>query len=91
MPNLTNAKKAVRQIERRTLDNQRRKSRVRTMLKRVHAAVEAGDAKTAQTALRQADKEAQMAANKNLFHKKTVSRTISRLSRRVRELSKPAA
>jgi small subunit ribosomal protein S20 len=86
MANTTSAKRAVRQIARRTAVNTARRSRVRTYLRAVEEAIEAGDANTAKAALKVAEPELMRAAGKGVFHKNTAARKISRLSRSVKAL-----
>lgn len=80
MPNNPNAKKALRQSEKRRLRNRAQTSALRTVVKKVRAAVEAGDVAGAQTALQLATKKLDQAASKNLIHKNKAARTKSRLS-----------
>ncbi|MEE9328824.1 MAG: 30S ribosomal protein S20 [Parvularculaceae bacterium] len=87
MANTSSAKKMVRKIARRTEVNKNRRSRVRTFVRRVDEALEAGDAAKAAEALKAAQPEMQRAVTKGVFHKNTVSRKISRLAKRVKALS----
>ncbi len=87
MPNTRAAKRAVREIARRTEINKARKSRVRTFIRRVNDAVAAGDAEAAHEALRKAQPEIMRGAQKGIMHKNVAARTISRLSHRVRKLN----
>ena len=87
MANTASAKRAVRQIARRTEVNIARRSRVRTFLRRVEEAVSAGDADAARAALKTAEPEMMRAAGKGVFHKNTAARKISRLSRRIKALA----
>ncbi len=88
MANTTSAKRAVRQISRRTTVNTARRSRVRTYLRKVEEAVDTGDATAARAALKIAEPELMRAVGKGVFHKNTAARKISRLSRRVKALGK---
>jgi small subunit ribosomal protein S20 len=90
MANTKTAKRAVREIARRTEINKARKSRVRTFIRRVNDAVAAGDAESAREELRNAEPEIMRGAQKGVMHKNVASRTISRLSARVRKLSEAA-
>ncbi len=90
MANTSSAKKAVRQIERRTAVNRARRSRMRTYLRKVEEALAAGDATLAAAALRQAEPELMRAAQHGVVHKNTASRKVSRLSARVKALSAKA-
>jgi small subunit ribosomal protein S20 len=90
MANTTSAKKAVRKIERRTVVNRARRSRMRTYLRKVEEAIAAGDASLAATALKNAEPELMRAAQKGVIHKNTASRKVSRLSASVRALAAKA-
>ncbi|MEM6913400.1 MAG: 30S ribosomal protein S20 [Pseudomonadota bacterium] len=87
MANTTSAQKMVRKIERRTAVNKSRRSRVRTFVKKIDLAVEAGDVAEAQAALRSAESEIMRAVSKGVIHKNTASRKVSRLSKRVKALA----
>ena len=54
MANTASARKRIRQTERRTARNQARKSRMRTFVKKVEAAIAGGDKEAASLALRAA-------------------------------------
>ncbi|MCT8972101.1 30S ribosomal protein S20 [Microbaculum marinisediminis] len=86
MANTPSAKKAARKIARRTAINKTRKSRVRTFVKQVEAAIAAGDRTKATEALRAAEPELMRAAQKGVMHANTASRKVSRLSARVKAL-----
>ena len=87
MANTSSAKKMVRKIAARTEVNKSRRSRVRTFIRKVEEAIDAGDAAKAQEALKAAQPEMHRAVSKGIFHKNTVSRKLSRLSGRVKALS----
>ena len=86
MANTASARKRIRQTERRTLRNQARLSRMRTFVKKVEAAIASGDGEAAAAALRAAQPELQRAAGKGVIHSNTVSRKISRLAKRVKQV-----
>ena len=88
MANSAQAKKRGRQIERRTEVNKARRSRIRTFLKRVDEALETGEEKLALDALKNAQPELMRGVSKGLMHKNTAARKMSRLSSRVKSLSK---
>ena len=73
----------VRKIERRTARNRDQKTRMRTFIRRVDEAIAGGDKAAAETALRAAQPVIARAGQKGLMHKKTASRKISRMSKRV--------
>jgi small subunit ribosomal protein S20 len=88
MANTASARKRIRQTERRTERNQARKSRMRTFIKKVEMAIAGGDKSVAAEALRSAQPEMQRAATKGVVHANTIARKISRLSARIKALSK---
>ncbi len=83
MANTKSAKKMVRKIERRTLINKMRRSMVRTFVKKAEASIEAGDKKHAKQALIDAESQIMRGAQKGAFNKKTASRKISRLTKKL--------
>jgi small subunit ribosomal protein S20 len=87
MANNASARKRIRQIERRTVRNQARKSRMRTFVKKVEAAIAGGDKAVAAEALRAAQPEMQRAATKGVAHSNQIARKISRLSARIKALA----
>jgi small subunit ribosomal protein S20 len=86
MANTASARKRNRQTKRRTERNQARKSRMRTFVKKVEAAIAGGNKEAASEALRAAQPEMQRAANKGVTHHNTVARKLSRLSARIKSL-----
>jgi len=88
MANTPSAKKRIRQTERRTAVNKARKSRIRTYVRKVEEAIEAGDAAAARAAFLAAEPELMRGANKGVVHKNTASRKVSRLAQRVKALAK---
>ncbi|MEM6957019.1 MAG: 30S ribosomal protein S20, partial [Myxococcota bacterium] len=80
------AKKRIRQTIKRTARNKHQRSTIRTLVKRVRVAVEAGDKAAAKTALDAAVRRIDMGVSRGLFHRKTGSRYISRLSTQVAAL-----
>jgi len=87
MANTLQAKKRVRRNARREEINKSRKSRIRTFVKKVELAIEAGNADEARTALLAAQPELMRGVTKGVLHKKTASRKVSRLAKRVKALS----
>ena len=86
MANIASAQKRARQMIKRAERNKMRRSRYRTSVRRVEDAVESGDAEAAMAALRNAETELARAGRKNVIHRKTVSRKVSRLNARIRAL-----
>jgi small subunit ribosomal protein S20 len=89
--NHPSAEKRNRQRIKRTNRNRAVKSSVRTLVKRVRAAVEAKDPKTAAELLKTAVKSLDRAASKGVMHPKAASRAVSRLSASVHKLETPGA
>ncbi len=83
----TQARKRVRQNLRRAERNRARASRVRTFIKKVETAIDSGDREGARAALRNAEPEMARGAQKGKFHRNTMQRKLSRLSKRIKELS----
>jgi small subunit ribosomal protein S20 len=80
MPTTKSAKKRLRQsLERRAL-NRAVKSAVKTQVRKVRAAVAAGDLEKAQTELQLATKKLDRAGAKRMIHPNAASRTKSRLA-----------
>ena len=88
MANTPSAKKRVRQIQRKTEVNKARRSRIKTFVRKVEEAIESKDVKNAIESLKLAQPEIMRGVSKGIFHKNTASRKISRLSSRVKAISK---
>jgi small subunit ribosomal protein S20 len=87
MANTPQAKKRIRRNERRAEVNGARVSRIRTFVKRVEAALDAGDKAAATAALAEVQPELARGVAKGVFHKNTASRKFSRLNKRVAALA----
>ncbi len=87
MANIKSAKKRIDVAETRTERNKAIKSRVKTFIKKVDAAIAAGDKAAAQAALLAATSEIDKATSKGVYHKNTASRKISRLTLAVNKLA----
>lgn len=86
MANTSSAKKRARRDVRRTRVNGARRSRIRTYVRRVEAAIASGDREAAAEALRLAQPEMMRGVTRGVVAKNAVSRKISRLSRRIKAL-----
>ena len=86
MANHASAKKRARQTVKRTARNRHIRTSVRTCVKRVRAAIDAGDAGAAKKALIEAVSRIDGAVSKGIYHRKTGSRYISRLTHQVNSL-----
>ncbi|MGK6320574.1 30S ribosomal protein S20 [Sphingomonas sp. DT-204] len=87
MANTPQAKKRIRRNERRAEINGARVSRIRTFVKKVEAALDAGDKAAAAVALAEVQPELARGVAKGVFHKNTASRKFSRLNKRVAALA----
>ena len=84
MPTTKSAKKRLRQsLERRT-QNRAVKSTVKTQVRKVREAVQAGDIAKAEAELRLAAKRLDRAGAKRVIHPNAASRTKSRLAHLIR-------
>lgn len=87
MANTPQARKRVRQIEKRTTVNKMRRSRMRSYIRKVEEAISAGDQKLALEALKAAQPEIMRSASKGILHQNTASRKVSRLHQRIAKLT----
>ena len=87
MANIKSAKKRIKVTETKTLRNKAIKSRVKTAIKKVDAAVAAGDKELAQANLLNAISAIDKATTKGVYHKNTSSRKISRLTLAVNKIA----
>ena len=88
MATTSSARKAIRQIARRTEVNKARRSRVRNTVGLVEDAIAAGDRNKAIAAMKEAEPELMRAARNGQIHKNTASRKVSRLVRQIGKLGK---
>lgn len=84
MANHASAEKRIRRNAKRATINGARRSRIRTFIKKVEAALASGDATQAQEALKAAQPEMDRGVAKGIFHKNTMARKLSRLTARVK-------
>ncbi len=87
MANTASAKKATRKMIKQTEVNKTRRTRMRSYIRTVEEAIEAGDQKSAQDALKAAQPEIIRAAQKGIVHANAASRKVSRLSSRIKALA----
>ena len=69
MPNIKSAKKRVKVIETKTLQNKMHRSALKTEMKKYDAALASGDMAAAQAAYREAVKKVDQAVAQGLLHK----------------------
>jgi small subunit ribosomal protein S20 len=86
MANTSSAKKATRKLQRRTVINKSRRSRVRTYIRKLEEAIAAGDRTQAMAAMKLAEPQIMRAAQKGMVHKNSASRKVSRLAHRIAKL-----
>jgi small subunit ribosomal protein S20 len=86
MANSPQARKRIRRNDRRAEINGNRLSRIRTFVKKVEAAIDGGDKTVAAEALKAAQPELARGVARGVIHKNTMSRKLSRLSKRVASL-----
>ena len=67
--------------------NSNRRSRIRTYIKKVEAAIENGNVDEAREAFKLAQPELHRGVNRGVFHKNTAARKLSRLSARIKALA----
>ena len=87
MANSASARKRARQAVKRRLHNQALRSRMRTYIKAILAAVASGDKEAAATAYKKAVPFIDSAVSKGLIHKNKASRNKSRLNARVKAMA----
>jgi small subunit ribosomal protein S20 len=86
MANTSSARKAARKITRRTEINKGRRSKLRSFVRRVEEAIEAGDRTLALAALKAAEPVIMRSAQKGVVHPNAASRKVSRLNHQVAKL-----
>ena len=83
MANIRSAKKRILVNQTKAARNKAIRSKVKTAIKKVDAAIAAGDKAAAQAALLAATTEIDKAASKGVYHKNNASRKVSRLAKAV--------
>lgn len=87
MANSPQAKKRARQAEKSRIRNAGQRSNLRTFVKKVIAAVKAGNKEQAQAAFKAAVPVIDSAVNKGLIHKNKAARSKSRLNDKLRAMA----
>lgn len=87
MANIKSAKKRILVNETKAIRNKDIKSRVKTSIKKVDAAIIAGDKEVATKMLLDAIAEINKATTKGIYHKNTASRKVSRLTKSVNAMA----
>ena len=86
LANIKSAKKRILVSRKRADRNKSVRSRIKTAVKKVEVAIEAGDKAAATEALRAAVSELDKATKKGIYHKNTTARKVSRLTKAVNAL-----
>lgn len=86
MANIASAQKRARQTEQRRRHNQARRSMMRSQLKQVIKAIEAGDKAKAEEAYRTAVPVLDRMATKGVIHKNKSARHKARLAKKIKAL-----
>lgn len=87
MANIKSAKKRILVAKKKEMRNKSVKSEIKTLVKKVDAAIESGDKAAAEAALQVAISKISKAASKGITHKNTASRKISRLTLAVNKMA----
>lgn len=87
MANTKSAKKAVRKIARKTVINKARRTRMRSSVRQVEEAIASGDQAAAVAAFAVAQPVLMRTAQTGIVHRKTASRKVSRLAKRIAKLA----
>ena len=83
MPNIKSAKKRVKVIETKTLQNKMFRTQLKTDIKKYEAAVAAGDAELAQATYKAATKKIDKAAARGIIHKNAAARKKSQFTKKL--------
>jgi len=86
MANTAQAKKRAKQAEKSRIRNAGQRSNLRTFIKKVLAAVNAGDKEKAQAAFNTAVPIIDSAVNKGIIHKNKAARSKSRLNLKLKSM-----
>lgn len=87
MANTAQARKRVRQAENNRVRNAGQRSKLRTYIKKVIAAVDSGDVEQAKTAYATVVPVIDSAVSKGVIHKNQAARNKSRLNTKVRAMA----
>ncbi len=92
MPVLESSKKRARQSEVRRLQNNARKTTVKSAMKKVLTALEAGsDIEEIKALMRDAESKLSRAKTKGVYHAGTVARKVSRLAKKVADVQRKSS
>jgi small subunit ribosomal protein S20 len=86
MANTVQARKRARQATKQRAHNMSQRSAMRTAIKKVRKAIDAGDKAAAQAVFKDSQSVIDSIADKNIVHKNTAARYKSRLSAAIKAL-----
>ncbi|MBR6682665.1 MAG: 30S ribosomal protein S20 [Clostridia bacterium] len=87
MPNIKSAKKRVKTIEAKTMQNKMLKTALKTSIKKYEAAIVAGDKEAAAETYKATVKKIDKAVAQGLLHKNTAARKKSQFTRKLNTLN----
>ena len=87
MANIASARKRARQSEKRRQDNASLRSELRSAVKSVRKAIDAGDKSAAKGVLQRAASVIDSIADKNIIHKNKAARHKSRLAAAIKAMA----
>ena len=88
MPNIKSAKKRVKVIAKKTLQNKMFKSAMKTEIKKFYAVVATGDVANAQNAYKAAANKVDIAASKGIIHKNAAAHKKSQFTKAINGMQK---
>ena len=87
MANHKSAIKRIRQNDKRNIRNNAHRTQMKTVTKKILAAVESNNKEEAEKAFKAASRTISKIASKGVIHKRTAARKISGLAKRVHKMS----
>lgn len=87
MANTLQAKKRARQAEKHRQHNMTLRSKLRTAIKKIHAAIAAKDKKAANTSFREAQPVIDKLAGKGIIHRNKAARHKSRINAQIKGMA----
>ena len=86
MANIKSAKKRIKVIQAKTLQNKMFKTQLKTEIKKYEAALAAGDVELAQATYKAATKKIDQAASRGIIHKNTAAHKKSQFTKKLNAL-----
>ena len=88
MANIKSAKKRIKVIQAKTLQNKMFKTQLKTEIKKYEAALAAGDIELAQATYKAATKKIDQAASRGIIHKNSAAHKKSQFTKKLNALGK---